>query len=169
MFCAISGVAPKHAVADKNGSLYERELIEAYIEQHGRDPINNEPLSKEDLLELHSSPFTKPRAPSETSIPNTLMTLQNEWDALMIETFELRKRNFELQKQLTNALYESDAAKRVIARLLVERDEARKQLSEYNASIQSKKVDADVEMLPAESVSKLPDAVVKELDAKYQE
>ena len=170
MFCAISGVAPKNAVVDKNGSLYEKTLIEAYIEEHGRDPIKGETLTKEDLLQLSGSPFVKPRNPAETSIPNCLVTLQNEWDAVMIELFEYKKRNFELQKQLTNALYEADAAKRVIARLLSERDEARKQLSEYDAGRNLYKPPTgqdDVEMTA--EVSGLPADIIKVIESTHEE
>ena len=49
----------------------------------------------------------------------------------MLETFNLKTQFHTTQQELANALYENDAAKRVIARLIKERDEARVMLSEF--------------------------------------
>lgn len=107
--------------------------------------------------------YSKPKQPSETSIPNTLLSLQNEFDAVMIETFELKKQYLELQTQLSNCLYENDAAKRVIARLLAERDHAKKALLNYQAQQKPEK-EQDVEMDVSEP---LPESVQQEMDKVY--
>lgn len=66
-----------------------------------------------------------PRPPSATSIPALLHTLQNEWDALMLEQYARNQQHQATRQELSNALYQHDAATRVIARLIKERDAAR--------------------------------------------
>lgn len=72
-----------------------------------------------------STPAAPPRAPTFTSVPSLLHTLQSEWDATMLECLELRRAGDELRLELSHALYKEDAAMRVLARLTRERDEAR--------------------------------------------
>lgn len=67
---------------------------------------------------------TKPRTVNQTSIPAMLQTFQNEWDALMVETFTLKKQLDQCRTELATALFKQDAAERTIARLIRERDEA---------------------------------------------
>lgn len=54
-----------------------------------------------------------------------LQTLQNEWDAAMLEVFTLKQQNNSLRQELSVSLYMQDAATRVVARLMRERDAAR--------------------------------------------
>ncbi|KAJ3372749.1 hypothetical protein HDU91_002330 [Kappamyces sp. JEL0680] len=137
MFCALSGALPQQPVfCSKDNHVYERELLVKYLREHDSvSPMNGERVNvPEDLLEIEKSQVLAPKPPSHTSIPATLLSLQNEWDALMLETFTLKKQYHATQQDLSNALYENDAAKRVIARLIKERDEARQKLSEFKAS-----------------------------------
>lgn len=66
-----------------------------------------------------------PRPPTQSSIPALLHTLQNEWDALVLETFALKQQYNSTRQELSYALYAQDAASRVVARLIRERDAAR--------------------------------------------
>ena len=58
------------------------------------------------------------------SIPNLLTSLQNEWDAIMLENFKLRSTLDTLSKKLSTVMYERDAAKLVAAQLLMEKNES---------------------------------------------
>lgn len=111
------------------GSVYEKRLIEAYIAENHKDPVNGEELEITDLIDLKSSRIVAPRPPTLTSIPSLLSTFQNEWDALALESFNLRQQLQQTRQELATALYQHDAAVRVIARLTRERDEARDALS----------------------------------------
>lgn len=109
-------------------------MIQAYISEHGTDPVNGEELSVDDLVDLKQSRTVKPRPPTLTSIPALLSTFQNEWDAIILEAYQLKQQLAETRQELSTALYYNDAAQRVIARLQKERDEARDALSRVSVS-----------------------------------
>jgi pre-mRNA-processing factor 19 len=135
MLCAISGEAPREPVASrKSGNVFEKRLIEAHISEHHTDPVTGEDLATEDLIELKSPNIVTPRAPNFTSIPAMLSAFQNEWDALVLETHTLKQHLAQTRQELSTALYQNDAATRVIARISKERDEAREALSNVTIS-----------------------------------
>ena len=104
-------------------------MIEAYIAENHKDPVNGDELEISDLIDLKSARVVSPRPPTLTSIPSLLSTFQNEWDALALETFTIRQQLQQTRQELATALYQHDAAVRVITRLTKERDEARDALS----------------------------------------
>lgn len=114
------------------GNVFEKRLIEAYISEHGKEPVTGEEMTVDDLVELKSARVVRPRPPTLTSIPSLLSVFQEEWDALALETYTLRQTLAQTRQELSTALYQHDAAVRVIARLRKERDEARDALSKVS-------------------------------------
>uniref|UniRef100_A0A7S0RAF6 Pre-mRNA-processing factor 19 n=1 Tax=Pyramimonas obovata TaxID=1411642 RepID=A0A7S0RAF6_9CHLO len=130
MFCSLSGQTPEEPVVSRtSGILFEKRLITKHVADEGKCPVTNEPLSADDLLPVKTSTAVKSRPPSATSIPGLLGTFHNEWDALMLEQHALRQQLHTVRQELSHALYQHDAASRVIARLMKERDEARAALA----------------------------------------
>jgi len=128
--CAISGNAPEEPVfSPKTGHVYEKRLIEKAIESSGKCPVTKEELTQDDLTDMKANKAVRPRPASAASIPGMLSLLEGEWDSLMSETYELKSHLDTTRKQLSHALYQHDAACRVIARLLRERDAARTQVA----------------------------------------
>jgi len=136
MICALTGETPDEPViSTKTGHIYEKRVIEKYLREHdGKDP-HDELLASEDLIPVKASKTIKPRPPTSTSIPGLLHIFQNEWDALMLETYTLKQQLDSVRQELAHSLYQHDAACRVIARLIKERDEARSALSNLQAQI----------------------------------
>ncbi|WWD17845.1 hypothetical protein CI109_102289 [Kwoniella shandongensis] len=169
-FCAISGSPPTAPVVSKtSGTVYEKALIERYIEENGTDPISGEALTKEDLIDVKAKPSTiPPRPANQTSIPALLTALQSEYDAIMLESLEIKKAFQSSRQELANALYREDAATRVIARLMKERDEARQALSSIQSTIGFQPPAAAE--APVEDVEMAPEgALPSEVEAKIME
>jgi len=136
MNCAISGVVPAEPVVSiKSGYVFERALIEKHLKESHTDPVTKEELTVQDLLPLKGNRIVTPRAPSATTVPAVLQLLQNEWDALMLETYNLKESLHQTRQELAHALYQHDAACRVIARLIKERDEAKGSLGDTQANV----------------------------------
>ncbi|KAG7838516.1 hypothetical protein KL919_001532 [Ogataea angusta] len=139
MICSISGnPAEEPVLSTKSGHVYEKRLVEEYIAQHGTDPISGESLSSEDLVAIQVSALEKPlvvRESASTSIPSLLSIFQREWDALALETFELRRQLNQYKKELSLALYKQDAAVRVAASAIKQRDEYKRALEELTTKL----------------------------------
>lgn len=141
--CAISGHPPEEPVfSPKTGHVYEKRLITKLIESSGTCPVTKEELTKDDLVDMKANKAVRPRPASATSIPGMLTLLQSEWDALMTETYELKTHLDTTRKQLSHALYQHDAACRVVARLLRERDAARGQVAQLQDQMANMRVAA---------------------------
>ncbi|KAL4782239.1 WD40-repeat-containing domain protein [Aspergillus varians] len=162
MLCAISGEAPQvPVISPKSGSVFEKRLIEAYIAENGKDPVTGEELSTDDLIEVKTQRVVRPRPPTLTSIPSLLSVFQEEWDALALETYTLRQTLAQTRQELSAALYQHDAAVRVIARLTKERDEARDALSKVTVGAQSSGAAGDAMQVDSTG---LPDEVLARVE-----
>ncbi|KAF8168230.1 WD40-repeat-containing domain protein [Crassisporium funariophilum] len=175
MFCAISGEPPQEPVVSaKSGNVYEKRLIVKYINENGTDPITGDKLEESDLIAIKASPGTAaPRPPTHTSIPALLHLLQNEWDALVLGTHALEQKYNATRQELSYALYSQDAASRVVARLLRERDAAREALANVQATMgiaPSTSTSAeDVEMADSgNSEAGLPANITAQIDDTHQ-
>ena len=149
------------------GNVYEKRIIEAYISENGTEPTTGEELTVEDLIDLRTSRTVRPRPPTLTSIPSLLGVFQEEWDTLALETYTLKQNLVQTRQELSTALYQHDAAVRVIARLARERDEAREALSKV--SIGSRATPTNGDAMQVDSAG-LPDALIARVDetkAKY--
>ncbi|CAG8579554.1 3908_t:CDS:2 [Acaulospora morrowiae] len=166
----VSGEPPQEPViSKKSGHIYEKRLIEKYIADYGKDPVSGEEINEGDLLEVKASPKTvKPRPPTLTSIPSLLAVFQNEWDSLMLETYTLKQQYQQVRQELSHALYQHDAACRVIARLLKERDAAREALANVQAHINIQPppdtATTDHPMETEEEAKGINDAVIEKLN-----
>lgn len=93
----------------------------------------------------------------------------------MLEAFELKRANHEMRQELTHALYQHDAACRVIARLTKERDQARAALAALSAAAPAAAAaanataDGDTAMEGVESANALASEVVEAITAKAKE
>ena len=164
MLCALSGVVPEVPVVSvKTGLLFEKRLIETHLETSGRCPVTDQDLGKEDLVEVKHSDIARPRPVAAQSIPGLLQAQQTEWDAVMLENFQLKKQLDMARQELSHTLYRHDAACRVIARLMKERDEAVAALSSFDAHAAAHK-----EKKKAGPQSILPDDVVKRINEQAE-
>ncbi|MFQ6666322.1 hypothetical protein Gotur_032707, partial [Gossypium turneri] len=140
----VSGEVPEEpVVSKKSGLLYEKRLIERHIADYGKCPVTGDPLTMDDIVPVKTGKIVKPKSLTAASIPGMLGMFQNcfasdvallcslqEWDALMLSNFALEQQLHTARQELSHALYQHDAACRVIARLKKERDEARSLLAQ---------------------------------------
>lgn len=137
MLCSLSGEEPKDpVVSPKSGAVFERRLVETYINTYAKDPVNDEPLTTQELISITLAPaIVPPKPPVFSSIPTMLASFQNEWDALALETFTLRKQLHTARQELSAALYQYDAAVRVAAQAMKDRDEAQAALEQISKAM----------------------------------
>lgn len=140
--CELSGeslaTAQGDVVVTPSGHICLKSLLLSKLaETGGLDPFNESPLSEDQLVTLQGASKQRtlpPRPQGATSMPAILSLLNKEYEALVLELFDTRKALEETRQELSQALYQNDAAVRVIARVTMERDTARRQLQEYQAS-----------------------------------
>lgn len=142
-------------MSPKSGCIFEKRLVELYIAATGRDPVSEDSLTVDELIVVKSKdPVIVPPKPAAfNSIPTMLQAFQNEWDALALETFTLRKQLQNTRQELSASLYQYDAAVRVANNALKERDEAREALAELSKSFAQSSKDQSPEAVKTNELS----------------
>lgn len=148
------------------GNVYEKRLIEAYISENGTEPTTGEALTVEDLIALKTPHTVYPRPPQMTSIPAMLSFFQNEWDSLALQTYTLQQNLQQTRQELSTALYENDAAVRVIARVTKERDEARAALAQVSVD-RGAPASTNGDAMQVDSAP-LPEPILEKIDGVQQ-
>ncbi|VWU51207.1 pre-mRNA-processing factor 19, putative [Hepatocystis sp. ex Piliocolobus tephrosceles] len=122
ILCTISGQTPEEPVVSKTGYIFEKRLIEKHIKNYGLCPVSGEVLTLQDLYPIKNEKIVKPRPITASSIPGLLSIFQTEWDSMISEMFSLRTHVNDVRNELSHSLYQYDAATRVIAKLLKEKN-----------------------------------------------
>jgi pre-mRNA-processing factor 19 len=137
MICSLSGQDCADPVVTPSGYICERRLLlSKLVDTGGNDPFRADVvLHESDLVSLQkpkeSSLIPPPRLETATSFTHLLQLMQHEHDALLLELYDTRKALEETRMELSQALYQNDAAVRVIARVTMERDQAKQDLMNY--------------------------------------
>ena len=97
--------------------------------------------------------------------------MQNEWDSQAVETHLLRKELDKVRAELSHTLYQHDAACRVIAKVLKERDEALKERDEAIAALKAGRVavPAAAESMEVDSGPTISEAIKERMTEKSAE
>lgn len=185
--CALSGQNPiSDPVALPTGEICSKALLlKKLLETSNHNPFHpSSQLDETQLITLATSnEILPPRNANQNSIPSILNTLNSEYDSLVLELFDTRKALEETRKELSHALYQNDAAVRVIARVVMERDMARRELADAIANggaapasangestgNKRKRVEEPEEASADKSSSGIPANVKAELQATWKE
>jgi pre-mRNA-processing factor 19 len=137
--CAFTGnVLITPVISKKSGYIFEKDAIEKQIDTTGQCPITGEELSKDDLLEINLNHVITPK-PGFNNTNNSLNKLQIEWENLILENFNTKKQLEQIRKEISQYLFQHEAANLVITRLIKEKDEAILQLNTFKNQLEELK------------------------------
>ncbi|KAL7078803.1 hypothetical protein ACQ4LE_002456 [Meloidogyne hapla] len=161
--CSICGQQPEvPVVSPVSGKIFEKRLIVKYIEENGTDPVTGGKLEVSELVEIKQDQDSRPIQLSlgTASLPSLLKQLQDEWDSTMLNNFTLRQELKSVREELTHALFQNDAACRVINRLSSELQQTRHIIATLphgrGKNVESEVEVTDVEMHQEEETGGLP-------------
>jgi len=172
--CAISGEplpTETPIVVTPSGYICSKTLLLTKLSENGGiDPFTSQPLSENELTPItttttSSNTITTPKLSTHTSFTSLLSSINTEYESLVLELFDTRKVLQETRKELSQALYQNDAAVRVIARLSMERDDARQKLASFD-NIQPKEADVVEEDEQPSKKQKVETVTVTEEDVE---
>ncbi|KAH0787785.1 putative pre-mRNA-processing factor 19 [Histomonas meleagridis] len=122
LLCRLTGQIVHSPVITPCRHIFEKSAIESYLQHNNTCPVCHQQLSSISLQELEVEPIHPPTGTLRaTSFVELLAALQTEYEAALGEMHDLRLKLATAQRELSTALYEKEAAKRVIARLLAEK------------------------------------------------
>ena len=145
MICELSGeplLGKDDVVVTPSGHVcFKKLLLSKLADNGGTDPFVSDqkvPLNEDDLITLQpknnkDAIVMPPRPTATTSIKSVLELLGEEYQNLVLELFDTRKALESTRQELSQALYQNDAAVRVVARLATERDAARQEWQQWQA------------------------------------
>lgn len=127
LVCSITGKATTNPVVSlKTGKVYEKSTLAKHIDMYGTSPATNQKMTHNDYLELKGQNKIEETNPLEKKGVHELVEmLRDDYDGVSIEIYAMKKYIAKLRRELSHSLYQNDAACRVVARVLKERDEAR--------------------------------------------
>ena len=141
-----------------NRHIFEKSIIEKHIQKTGTCPITGAALEVEDLIEVQLTQATQPR--DETiSMPGAISIMQKEWDAVMLELYTLREQLNTTKQELSTTLYQHEAACRVVAKLLKEKQELKEELAKVKCQIQS----VETQPMQKEEQKEVPQVITHEI------
>ena len=128
--CELSGesvTSGEVAVVTPSGHIcLKRLLLQQLTTNGGQDPFSTgRPLTEDELVELKPASKVLIPPPRTSQFTQTLQQLQQDYDAVLLELFDTRKLLADTRQELSQALYQNDAAVRVVARLSAEYDQVR--------------------------------------------
>jgi hypothetical protein len=129
MNCSLTNTVTNNPVL-VNGHICDESVILKYLAHTSTCPFTQKPLAASDLIKVNCDTLFNS---TPSSIPQLLQDLRNSFDLKALEVFELNKKVLDLQQQLSISLYENDASKRVIARLLEQKQLLLKSIADNTA------------------------------------
>lgn len=120
--CAISGHPLEDPVISKDGYIFERRLIEAFIGQSGKCPVTGSPLTLGDLRPVVTNHSNKALSTDSISFPELIQAFQAEWERNQIDSYNIKAQLDSLNEELSKCMYQQEASLRLISELARERD-----------------------------------------------
>lgn len=134
--CSLSGKITDHSVIClKTGYIFNKDLIENFIDSTGKCPITQIQITKDDLMEIKGGEYSKPRNINNTSINGLFEMFKNEFDSTVCEVTQLKKEIDNTKKELANSFYKYEASINIINRLIKDKELVRNQMEKYKKAI----------------------------------
>ncbi len=143
--CSLSGnIIEEPVVSRTTGHIYEKRLIEKYLQNFGKCPITSNPMTIEDLITVNTNIFSKPKTTKENSLPGLFSNLEVQMENVLSETFQLKNKVDSSREELTHSLYQYDASLRVISKLIKERDSIIQEINNLKYEYEDLEIEAFV-------------------------